>query len=267
MNLTPPFDSGWSKVIQNFISSRVDAAHAKGVVLGLSGGIDSAVIARLCVESLGNKFVHALMLPDNHSDTSDVKDAEEYAKELGIIHKKTDITPILESFGKAVNTSDRVAQGNLKARTRMVLLYQYANVNNLIVVGTSNKTEMLVGYFTKFGDGASDILPIGDLYKTQVWSLSKELCMPEKLVSKVPTAGLWAGQTDEQELGITYVRLDKILYGIELGMNAEQIASRTGESVAEVNRMMERVKRNWHKRNPALVPKIGIRTIGIDWRD
>jgi len=268
MNLELPFDAEWKNVIENFISSRVEDAHASGVILGLSGGVDSALVAKLCVQSIGKKKVHALILPDKKSDGKDIKDAEDYARELGISYEKKDISNILDEFMKVTSKTDsQVALGNLKARTRMVILYQYANCNNYLVVGTSNKTELLVGYFTKFGDGASDIMPIADLYKTQVWALSKELNLPEKIVTKVPTAGLWDGQTDEKELGITYNRLDKILYGIELGLGIEQISILTSEDVSEVKRIFEKIRLNWHKRNLALIPKLGMRTIGIDWRD
>ncbi|MEM2900063.1 MAG: NAD(+) synthase, partial [Thermoplasmata archaeon] len=144
------------------------------VILGLSGGVDPALIANLCANSIGKKKVHALILPDKNSNKKDIEDAEKYAKELGISYEKKDISDILNEFTKTTFKIDnRVSIGNLKSRTRMVILYHYANCNNYLVVGTSNKTELLVGYFTKFGDGGSDMMPIGDLYKTQVWALSR----------------------------------------------------------------------------------------------
>ncbi|MEW5760546.1 MAG: NAD(+) synthase, partial [Candidatus Thermoplasmatota archaeon] len=157
--------------------------------------------------------------------------------------------------------------GNLKARIRMLLLYAYANSKNLIVVGTGNKTELLCGYFTKFGDGGADILPIGDLYKTQVREMARFLEIPEKIINKVPSAGLWKGQTDEDELGIKYEKLDKILYGIELGLDKNEISNKVELPIKEVERIMNMVELTKHKRKFPLIPKIGYCTVGFDWRE
>jgi NAD+ synthase len=149
----------------------------------------------------------------------------------------------------------------------MVLLYMEANRNNRLVVGTGNKSEMLVGYFTKYGDGGVDIAPLGDLYKTQVRAMAADLNVPENIRSLVPTAGLYPGQTDEGELGISYASLDSILMGIELRLDRERIAERAGVPVSEVDRITARVRSAVHKRHMPPIPKLGIRTIGTDWRE
>ncbi|MEM2715772.1 MAG: NAD(+) synthase, partial [Candidatus Thermoplasmatota archaeon] len=161
---------------------------------------------------------------------------------------------------------DEITLGNIKARLRMIFLYQFANSKNALVCGTSNKTELMIGYFTKYGDGASDILPIGDLYKTQVYQLARYVGIPEEILKKPPTAGLWKGQTDEKELGISYEKLDKILYGLERQKSFEEISKIAEVSIEEVKRIYGMVKKTEHKRKFPVIPKISFRTIGIDWR-
>jgi NAD+ synthase len=136
-----------------------------------------------------------------------------------------------------------------------------------IVMGTSNKSEMLVGYYTKFGDGGADFCPIGDLYKTQVRELGERIGVPEHIIAKVPTAGLWKGQTDEGELGISYEELDDILYGFELNLSEEEIAKRTGLETSKLERVWRMHRQSVHKRKMPLIPKLGVRTIGLDWRE
>jgi NAD+ synthase len=149
----------------------------------------------------------------------------------------------------------------------MIVLYHYANAERRLVVGTSNKSEVLVGYFTKFGDGGADLEPIGDLYKTEVRALARRLGLPDKIIQKAPTAGLWKGQTDEGELGITYDRLDAILSGIELGLGEKEIARRADSNISEVARVAKMVRLSSHKRKFQPAPKIGFRTPGLDWRE
>ena len=149
----------------------------------------------------------------------------------------------------------------------MITLYQAAHGENRLVIGTSNKSEYLSGYFSKFGDGGCDFAPLGDLYKTQVQGMARHLGLPRRILEKVPSAGLWEGQTDEGELGISYDDLDRVLLGLELEMSSEEIVSRTGLSEATVERVTEMVHRSIHKRKMPLVPKVGIRTLGLDWRE
>ncbi len=201
--------------IVNFIRSSIHCSGASGAVIGLSGGIDSALTAYLTVEALGKDKVLGLMLPEKGISTkTDIDDAVEIAEILGIDHNIIDISQVLASFSSAIPVFDRnvkTANGNLKARTRMCILYYHANLMNRMVIGTGNKTELLLGYFTKYGDGGVDIEPIGDLYKTQVRGLSRYMGVPLRIIEKTPTAGLWPGQTDESELGVSYEMADWIL--------------------------------------------------------
>lgn len=201
--------------IVEFIRSQISDSKASGAVIGLSGGIDSALTAYLTVEALGKDKVLGLMLPEKDISTqNDIEDAVKIAKILCIDHNIIDISHVLSSFSRALPVFDRnvkTANGNLKARTRMCILYYYANLLNRMVVGTGNKTELLLGYFTKYGDGGVDLEPIGGLYKNQVRELSRYMGVPLSIVEKTPTAGLWPGQTDESELGVSYDMADKIL--------------------------------------------------------
>jgi NAD+ synthase len=201
--------------IVEFIKSRIQSSGATGAVIGLSGGIDSALTAYLTVKAIGKEKVLGLMLPEKGISTqTDIDDAVEIAKILGIDHNIIEISHVLSSFSRALPFFDRnakTANGNLKARTRMCILYYHANLMNRMVVGTGNKTELLLGYFTKYGDGGVDIEPIGDLYKTQVRGLSRLMGVPLRIIEKTPTAGLWPGQTDESDLGVSYEMADQIL--------------------------------------------------------
>ncbi|MFC2174266.1 NAD+ synthase [archaeon] len=185
--------------------------NAKAVVLGLSGGIDSAVVAALCAKALGKKKVLALIMPERKD--SHYKDAVAFAKALGIEYKVIDIKPIVREFDKRCTPADKTARANIRARTRMTLLYYYSNLLNRRVAGTGNKSEKEIGYFTKWGDGAADFFPIAHIYKTDLPVLARKLGIPENIVRKKPSAGLWRGQTDEKELGISYEKIDAALKG------------------------------------------------------
>ena len=262
----PKLNSDACKVITEFISGLVACAKAKGLVVGLSGGIDSTLVAKLCVDALGKDRVLGIMLPTTGSDPSDLEDAKLVAKHLGIKTEIINIGPMVEAFTKTLEPSEREL-ANIKSRCRMVALHQRAMRSGYLVAGTGNKSELLVGYFTKYGDGGVDLLPIGDLYKTQVWALAKELGLPEKIVKKVPTAGLWKGQTDEGELGITYEKLDRVLFGIERSQTYDDISRSAEVPKNEVQRVEAMIERSQHKRKMPLIPKVGIRTLGIDWRE
>ena len=269
MELTPVLREHTAEVIENFIASKAEEADAKGVVLGLSGGLDSSVVARLCAEALGAKKVLGITMPHGERQNGETKDAAAFAKKLGISHKVFPISEIMENLSGAlgIGRNLNLAAGNIAARVRMTVIYYHANCSNKLVMGTGNKSELLMGYFTKFGDGGSDYQPIGDLYKTQVRELARELKIPVKILKKVPTAGLWKGQTDEGEMGIKYESLDKILYGIELGLTEEEIRERTGIPLKEIMKVHETVRKTTHKRKMPLIPKVGVRTLGADWRE
>ncbi len=200
------------KKIEAFISEKVKKAGARGVVLGLSGGIDSAVVAALAAKAVGPDRVLALIIPSPTNSPHDMQDAKDFAIKLGIHYKLLPMRPILDAFMGQLDRDEK-AVGNLMARIRMSLLYYHANRLNYIVAGTGNKTELSIGYFTKYGDGGSDILPIGDLFKRDVRDLARGMEIPKRIIDKPPTAGLWPGQTDEGEIGLTYRELDNILSG------------------------------------------------------
>ena len=202
------------KKIVNWIRAQVKQAKAKGIVLGLSGGLDSSVVLALAKEAVGKERVLALILPCV-SQRQDLKDAQLVARELGITTKTIDLSKICRDLMQVLPKAGKLAAANLKPRLRMLVLYYFANKLNYLVCGTGNKSEIMTGYFTKHGDGATDILPIGDLTKTEVRILARELGIPSHIITKPPTAGLWHGQTDEGEMGITYPELDDILGRLE----------------------------------------------------
>ena len=267
-DLVPKFREDHVALIEAFIAHHFATSGRKGVVLGLSGGVDSALVARLCADAIGAEKVLALGLPEGKGG-KDLADAHRYAAELEIAFRVVDIAPLVAPFEATLKPkkADRIARGNLRARARMVVLYFVANTEDRLVMGTGNKSELLCGYFTRWGDGGVDFLPIGDLYKTQVREMARRLGIPRTIVDKVPTAGLWPGQTDEGELGITYDDLDRILLGIELQMDADAIAEKTGVRIGEVRRIEALVTATAFKRKPPLIPKVGVRTVGLDWRE
>ncbi len=226
--------------IVNWIKKQVKEAGAKGVVLGLSGGVDSAVVAALSKEAVGRKNLLALLMPC-HSQLQDLQDAKIVAKSLGIQTKIIDLSNIYDALIGILPKANRPALANLKPRLRMLVLYYFANKLNYLVCGTGNKSEMMVGYFTKHGDGATDILPIGDLLKRQVIKLAQQLGVPKHIIAKPPTAGLWAGQTDEGEMGIRYAELDDILERME--NKKKQVLKKE-----KVDKVRELIRKSGHKR-------------------
>jgi len=254
MQIDPERVSG---VIKRFISAKVGEAGACGVTLGLSGGIDSALTSLLCADALGKERVHALVMPDRESNEADVEDALSLAGTLGIECRRIDIAPVLETCKSSVGGGDRRSLGNLKARVRMTLLYYKANKENLLVAGTSNKSEFSVGYFTKYGDGAADMAPLGALYKTQVRKLAEHLGLPRHILDKEPSAGLWPGQTDEAELGLSYEVLDIVLLGLEKAMSHDAIAFELGMDVKTIKKVESLFEGSRHKRSLAQIPELG----------
>lgn len=256
-----------STVIKDFIKTYIETSGCNSVVIGLSGGVDSAVIAILCKDALGKKNTRCVFLPDETTPEVDFKHHELIVKKFDLLCEKKDITSLVKQItDTCVVKPNKYALANVKARARMVLLFEYANMGGSLVCGTSNKSELLIGYFTKYGDGGVDIMPLGDLYKTQVWELAKFLKIPKEMITKPPTAGLWHGQTDEQELKLSYGELDKILAGLERKMDIEDIANIVGVKKSEVERIRKMRIKSQHKRRTALIPKVGLRTPGLDWR-
>lgn len=268
MPIEIPFDPDYAeKVIEDFIKTYVEVSGAKGVVIGLSGGVDSALVSVICRKIFGKDKVKCLFLPEKTTPKNDTEHKEILVDMFDLNCKDINISGIVEEISKISPIKpDKMALANIKARTRMILLYEYANSTESIVCGTSNKSELLIGYFTKYGDGGADIMPIGDLYKTQVFELARYIGIPEDIIRKPPSAGLWKGQTDEKEIGISYEILDQILYGLELKMSLDKIAREIPVSIETVKRVKEMRIKSQHKRRTPLIPKIGIRTVGLDWR-
>jgi len=249
------------ETIVEFIKSFL---NGKKGIIGMSGGIDSTLVAYLANKAAPGKII-GIHMPEIESSNDDEKDSREFAEKIGIDFRVFNIEKFISPFREIYN--DRKILGNIKARIRMVVLYSIANKENALVIGASNKSELLTGYFTKYGDGASDLMPIGDLYKTQVKLLARKVGLPEKVINKVPTAGLWPGQRDEDELGIDYFTLDKVLYGIELLMDDLRISEETGVNLETVNRIRKMVEISRHKRVLIYIPKVSIRTVGLDFRE
>ena len=245
------------KNIVEFVQDKVSQANANGLVVGLSGGIDSTLSAFLACEAVGKENVFGVVMPSTTTPTEDKLHGTTIAQLLGIEYKEIAIDSILNEFLSVTQIEEnKLAIGNLKARIRMSIGYYYANANNYLVCGTGNKSEILIGYFTKHGDGACDIEPIGDLYKTEVYQLAKYLDVPKEILDKPPRAGLWTNQTEEDEIGMTYELLDKILYlNIEKDLKNDEIAEKLDISINDIDMIINRDKRNEHKNKVPESPK------------
>jgi len=256
--------------IKRFIQNYVKKCGANGVVLGMSGGVDSSTAAAITALALGGDAVLGIMLPEEETYSDmDTKHAQLVAKKFGFQLETVDMSPILRSCYHSLpvyDAADKLSKGNLKARTRMVCLYYYANRLNKLVCGSSDKSETMIGYFTKWGDAAADISPLMDLYKTQVRQLALHIGVPKEIATKPSTPALWPNQLAEEELGIKYETLDLILFGLEHFMATEEIAEQLNLPV----KLVAGVKKRWlaseHKRRQPLTAKIGYRTVGSDFR-
>lgn len=230
--------------ITQFIKDYVQKSGFENVIIGLSGGIDSSLSAALAVKAIGKEHVYGVMLPWKNSSPDSFNDALTLANQLNVHHEKIDISPMVEAYFQIYQPdADCLRLGNWMARTRMCVLYDLSAKYQGLVLGTSNRTELMVGYFTQYGDGACAFEPIGHLYKTEVWKMAEFLSIPSKIVSKTPTADLWSNQTDEGELGITYKELDLILYDItEMQLNHSRLLEKgySESSIAKVNSLMQR---------------------------
>jgi len=218
--------------ISGWIKEQIEGAGARGAVVGLSGGLDSSVTAVLCKRVTD---VLGLIMPI-HSDPLDEESASLLAKEFDIQVRRVDLSPVYDALARVLPDPTGLPVANLKPRLRMATLYYFANKENRLVVGTGNKSEIMMGYFTKYGDGGVDILPLGGLLKRQVRELARELGIPPQIIAKPPSAGLWAGQTDEAELGITYNELDQVLTAFESGGTVDfdpQLVDRVKRHMAE----------------------------------
>jgi NAD+ synthase len=253
-------------ILVNFIRNEVQKSGFSKVVLGLSGGVDSAVSCALATKALGKENVLAVMMPYKSSSADSLSDAQRLIEQLGVESERREITATVDAFFSDKPNANHLRRGNVMARVRMITLYDISARDHRLVLGTSNKTELLLGYGTLFGDMASAINPIGDLYKTQVWQLAKHLNIPSSIIEKKPSADLWEGQSDEAELGFTYREVDDLLYKlVDLRLRDEDLLSEgiNPEFLAKVKRL---VVRNQFKRLTPVIAKISPRTLGIDFR-
>jgi len=266
-------DLDWREVekrIIRFIKSYVEKSEAEGTVIGLSGGVDSSTVAVLAAKAIGRQKILGIMLPEREMhNTDDMKYARLVAEKFGLKTETIDITNTLQVFYNSTpifDPTDRVSKGNIKARTRMIYIYYYANRLGMLVCGSSDKSETMMGYFTKWGDVAADISPIMDLYKTQVRKLAEHLGLPEEVVAKPSSPALWPGQLAEEELGVKYEQLDLILYGLEHFMRSEEIAAELHMEKQLVNEIRRRWLLSEHKRRMLLTAKLEYRTVATDFR-
>jgi NAD+ synthase len=254
------------EMLVQFIRDEVrNAGFSRGIV-GLSGGVDSALVTLLAAEALGKDNVTALLLPYRTSNPASAADAARVALQAGVRTETVDITPMVEPFFHSGNGMDNVRKGNVMARQRMIVLYDRSARESALVIGTSNKSEILLGYGTQFGDTACALNPIGDLYKTQVWQLAEEAGVPADIIGKKPTADLWEGQTDETELGFSYKLADRLLYCMVDERRTDPELIELGFEKNFILKVRELVRRNQFKRRPPVIAKISHRTVNVDFR-
>ncbi|SDX57641.1 NAD+ synthase [Halobellus clavatus] len=246
--------------IETVVRETVEDADARGVVVNMSGGLDSTVTAALAVDALGPERVYGLILPCTKLGATAARDAEALADALGIDHDTVHLQPLFARFGSVVPDSfgfhdEPVPAGNAIARFRMMLAYFAANATDRLVCGTTNRSERLLGYFTKHGDGAADLLPIGHLYKTEVRELAEALDVPDFVLDKEPTPGIRPGQVDADDLGAPYDVIDPILeLGVDAGLEPDAVAARVGVDVTTVTDLLDRHEATAHKRRMPAVP-------------
>jgi NAD+ synthase len=246
-----------------------DESHNAGFergVLGLSGGVDSAVVAYLAAEALGKENLRAVIMPYRTSNPASRVDAELVVEQLGIPSEIVDISPMVDAYLEKAGNPGPLRRGNVMARQRMIVLYDISNRDRALVYGTSNKTEILLGYGTLFGDLACALNPLGDLYKTQVWHLAEALGVPEQIITKKPSADLWEGQTDEGEMGLTYARVDQLLYAMVDERRNKKELMEMGFEEEFIDRVHTMMRVNQFKRRPPVIAKISHRTVNIDFR-
>jgi NAD+ synthase len=254
------------QLLTGFLREELASAGFTRAVLGLSGGIDSALVAALCARALGPQNVLGVMMPYRTSHPDSEGHARLLASQLGIRTKKVDISAMADGYLAANKVEDRMRRGNVMARCRMIVLYDNSVDFKGLVIGTSNKTEILLGYSTQWGDSASAVNPIGDLYKHQIYQLSRHLGVPSEILDKAPSADLFEGQTDEGELGFTYAQADQLLYWmVDERLHEDELVAR-GFEAAFVRRMAARIAATQFKRVMPLIAKLSNRTINQDFR-
>ncbi len=254
------------QLLVHFLREEIQSAGFTRAVLGVSGGIDSAVVAALAARALGANNVLGVLMPYRESNPQSEVDGRLLCESLGIRQVKVDISAMADGYISLEPSMDRLRRGNVFARCRMIVLYDRAAAERALVMGTSNKTELLLGYTTQFGDSASALNPIGDLYKNQVYQLARHLGILEALVTKAPSADLFAGQTDESELGFTYEAADRLLYLMVDERYSEDDLVRAGFELAFVKKIVSRIASTQFKRVPPIIAKLSQRTVNQDFR-
>jgi len=254
------------KILVGFIQNEVRKVGFERVVLGLSGGVDSSLVATLAAQALGPKNVLGVIMPYRTSDPKSMSDALQVVRQLGIEHLEVDITPQIDAYFERFPDADPRRRGNKMARERKSIEYDQSSAFRALVIGTSNKTELLLGYGTIYGDMASAINPIGDLYKTQVWQLADAVGVPTAIVQKAPSADLWSGQSDETELGFQYRMIDQLLYYlVDRRYSVDELKGQ-GFDQAFITEIVRRVRENQYKRRLPLIAKLSSRTIDREFR-
>ncbi len=256
--------------ITHFIKDYISKTKAKGIVLGISGGIDSATTAALCTKAIGANKALGLYMPEKETyNKTDHKHVKLLTEKFKFQLKTINLTQTLNTLYKTIpnyDQKDKLSRGNLKARIRMLVLYYYANHQHLLVAGSSDKSETMIGYYTKWGDAAADITPILDIYKTQVCQLAHHLGIPPAIISKPPTPALWPNQTAEKEIGLKYEALDLILYGLEHFVPTQIIAKQLQLPARTIATVKKRWLQTEHKRQMPLTTKLEYRTVNADFR-
>jgi NAD+ synthase len=260
-------DSGFvAGLLRGFIADGVRKVGFERVVVGLSGGVDSSLVTALAVSSLGAANVTAIFMPYRTSDPQSAIDAYAVCQLLDIEPMTVDISAQVDDYFERFPDADRTRRGNKMARERMSILYDHSMAEQALVLGTSNKTELLLGYGTLFGDMASALNPIGDLYKTQVFALARSLDLPQSVLTKPPSADLWAGQSDEEELGIRYAVVDHILHLLVDQRRSKSEVIALGFDRVDVDGVARRVQGSQYKRRPPVIAKLSSRTIDREFR-
>jgi len=255
-----------ASVLIHFIRDSIRKNGFANGIIGVSGGLDSAVVLALTRRALGRAHVKALLMPYRLSNKESHRHGKLICERLGVDYTVVDISPSVDAYFQRFPSDNRLLIGNKCARERMAVLYDFSARQRALVVGTSNKSELLVGYSTQFGDAAAAFMPLGDLYKTQIYQLARHLRIPEEIIAKPPTADLWPGQTDEGEIGVSYRTLDEILYRMIDQRHGEAELRTLGYPLKTVRRIKQMIIRSQFKRTMPPIAKINPRTIGLDFR-